>query len=84
MPLLQLPDTHETEEETVEPDLEGKHCLYQTQHCVWTLILLKHAYSIALLISLSKDMILSIQASISKRTQVSVTSSQIAKPCYSS
>ena len=34
MPLLQLPDTHETEKETVEPDLEGKHCLYQTEQCV--------------------------------------------------
>ena len=33
MSLLQLPDTHEIEEETVEPDFEGKHCLYQTEQC---------------------------------------------------
>ena len=31
MLLLQLPDTQEREEETVEPDLEGK---YQTEWCV--------------------------------------------------
>ena len=42
MPLLQLPGTHESEEETFEPDLEGKYCLYQTEQCA-DFFLLKHS-----------------------------------------
>ena len=55
---------------------------YTKLSSVWTLVILKHAYSIALFKKFAKRLIYS--GIYFKRTQVSVTSPQIAKPCYSS